>query len=90
VATFVALSVIVTEAPGTTAPAGSVTVPLIVACVESWAISAGLAKSNAKMKTGAVDTKRRSMNIFLLLLSLILSLRLPLESAENLGGFLAS
>jgi hypothetical protein len=61
-----------------------------VACVESWAISAGLEKSSAKTKSGAVDTKRRSMNIFLRLLSLILSLRLPLKSADNLGNLFAS
>jgi hypothetical protein len=62
---LVALSVNVTLAPGTTAPVGSVTIPVMVARVESCAWTAGLVRHSARVKAIAVDMPRRSRNILL-------------------------
>jgi hypothetical protein len=53
----------VTVAPGTTAPVESVTVPVMVALVESCAWSAGLKLSSAKKNSGAIAVKRRKIDI---------------------------
>jgi hypothetical protein len=72
--------VIVTVAPGTTAPEESVTVPVIVAVVDIWACSAGLVQNTANKKSVAAKTKRRSMDIPLT--SIVFGPELSLQQAD--------